>query len=442
MKKIAYIKRFFVTAATVAAVSGCSLDVPYEIAGSLFVDAKTLNLYYGDTHQLTASPSEATFIWSSDDESIAKVSQSGLVEATGFGVTNIIASTGDVSNKILVQVTYPTIDAAVARSGHSRIRLDITINSDRVKTVKAIRLDNNTSQEFDINFRQGTTEVYYTDLPEGKYAFNLIAIDKYGNEADPLKVEGNAYADKFESTMTNRGISAATLFGNGLAIKWSNTRGDFMEVEYTDRYGQTVHTQFDKVLENTYIYGFGSDLRYRTRYLPDQNACDTFSTAYADYSSVTDKHCVLSKDAPFTMPFIDFDLGGEGEAYHDTGSGNDGGNAYRANNGDALGGGVDIGSDMAIGWTNDNEWWNYTVDVKDAGAYDFEIESSVNSGTNIVITLDGVQLDSYYLASTGGWANWTWNYKKEFNFPAGVHVMRITYLNGGTNFRTMKFTYK
>src|SRR5258706_1061323 len=72
---------------------------------------------------------------------------------------------------------------------------------------------------------------------------------------------------------------------------------------------------------------------------------------------------------PGTIEAEDFDNGSEGVAYHDTTSGNTGGQ-YRTTNVDieaASEGGYDVG------WIASGEWLNYTVNVASAGSYYVQI---------------------------------------------------------------------
>ena len=70
----------------------------------------------------------------------------------------------------------------------------------------------------------------------------------------------------------------------------------------------------------------------------------------------------------------DYDLGGEGVAYHDNDPENQGGE-YRH-------GGVDITTDnegnYVVGWTEEGEWLKYTINVQESG--DYYVQARVSSG--------------------------------------------------------------
>lgn len=81
-----------------------------EITG-IIVNPKTNNLEVGATRQLNATvePSEVSqhAEWRSDNESIASVSENGLVTAVGAGQATITVTAGDKSDTATVNVTEP-----------------------------------------------------------------------------------------------------------------------------------------------------------------------------------------------------------------------------------------------------------------------------------------------------------------------------------------------
>ena len=86
----------------------------------------------------------------------------------------------------------------------------------------------------------------------------------------------------------------------------------------------------------------------------------------------------IAIELPGTLEVEDFDQGGEGIAFHDADSENEGTSAYRQD-----GEGVDIvgaNNGYGIGYTATDEWLEYTVNVKEAGNYRFE--ALVASGLN------------------------------------------------------------
>ena len=154
----------------------------------------------------------------------------------------------------------------------------------------------------------------------------------------------------------------------------------------------------------------------------------------------------LRASTPYSLRFIDFDFGGEGVAFHDNDSGNSGGNNHRSSGGDSNGGGVDIGGDLAVGWTSAGEWLKYTVIVYDAGDYEVSLDLAGAGTSEVYFEVDGVNVTgTINIPTTGGWGDWVWlSYipPLTLNFTEGMHSIRFHMVAAGTNFRTMRFTYK
>ena len=76
-----------------------------DVYPTITVDHSSVTLFEGDEIQLTASPSSLTFKWSTSDESIATVDNSGLVKAIKQGSASILCESGDISFETEVYVS-------------------------------------------------------------------------------------------------------------------------------------------------------------------------------------------------------------------------------------------------------------------------------------------------------------------------------------------------
>lgn len=128
---------------------------------------------------------------------------------------------------------------------------------------------------------------------------------------------------------------------------------------------------------------------------------------------------------PGTIQAEDYDVGGEGVAYHDTTPSNSGG-AYRSD-------GVDIevttdsGGGYDVGWIASGEWLEYTVDVASSDTYYVEVRvASLSAGGTLHIEIDGVDVTgAMSFGATGGWQSWTTVTSGGFSLSAGQHILRI-----------------
>lgn len=103
-----------ITAKTANGVSAtCVVTVTIPVT-AITISSETLALYLGDSQQLTATcapanASNAAITWTSSNESVATVSEDGLVTAAGTGTATIYASSNNnITATCTVTVTRPT----------------------------------------------------------------------------------------------------------------------------------------------------------------------------------------------------------------------------------------------------------------------------------------------------------------------------------------------
>jgi hypothetical protein len=171
-----------------------------------------------------------------------------------------------------------------------------------------------------------------------------------------------------------------------------------------------------------------------------------------------------------------YDQGGEGIAYHDVDSVNNGSGKLNPANGTYLnefrmGEGVDIsytksnGTDdnkfnrversmgaLYVGWTEPGEWINYTVHVKRSGSYTVAIMYTASGDGGIALDLDGKTLTQELKIpstrseqETTAWRQWHhWNRIDTLttvNLKKGIHVLTLkTVTHGNMNYDYLEFT--
>ncbi len=154
---------------------------------------------------------------------------------------------------------------------------------------------------------------------------------------------------------------------------------------------------------------------------------------------------ILSATASSIINAADFDLGGEGNAFHDNDPGDNSGQGgnYRRQGGDTQSEAVDIeGFGQNVGWTGSGEWLLYSVDVQDEGEYLVDVQTSVPGAGSFHLEVDGVNVtNTVEVPNTGGWGNFEWNPSPGIvmNLTAGKHKIKY-YFEGGHNFRAIRFT--
>jgi len=156
------------------------------------------------------------------------------------------------------------------------------------------------------------------------------------------------------------------------------------------------------------------------------------------------------QELPGKLTLAFYDEGGEGVAYHDADAVNHG--SGRLNKGPAekdnfrKDEGVDISYTKAafdkftdgtklpldmcyVGWTNQDEWLNYTVDVKEAGTYQVNILASSykNPDEKITLSVNGKDKCSFTLEETGDYHKWKmFNNVAEITLDKGVQLLKLT----------------
>lgn len=142
---------------------------------------------------------------------------------------------------------------------------------------------------------------------------------------------------------------------------------------------------------------------------------------------------------PGTVEAEDFDLGGEGVAYHDNNTGNNG-NRYRT------GEDVDIENcsegGYNVGWIETGEWLEYTVDVTTArGDYVLNIRTTTqNTGGRFHVEFKGIdETGTLTVPNSGGWQSWA-NVSTTVTLDPGVQIMRFV-RDGSADFNMNKFTF-
>jgi hypothetical protein len=147
-------------------------------------------------------------------------------------------------------------------------------------------------------------------------------------------------------------------------------------------------------------------------------------------------------DTPMSVPgqilAVDFDNGGEGVAYHDTTTGNLGGQ-YRSTDVD-----IEHASDggLNLGWIDPGEWLNYTVNVGKTGTYTVTLRVASPSGASLHVGFNGPSAGTWQSVSvpaTGGWQNWT-AVSVSVTLGAGVQQMTLWFDTGGLNVESANVT--
>jgi len=282
-----------------------------------------------------------------------------------MAVTGACRKMDDYKDKYLSEgsITYTgKIDSVKAHPGDGRIMLSGLLIADPKITELHIYW-NNKADSFVLPVTRtsgvDTLRPILNKMEEGVKTFTLVTFDKYGNRSVEVTTTGRVYGDVYKSLLLNRTINDGLFDGDSVSLDWNkldaSTGALGCELQYTDKSNNlqklfVKRTDTRTVLTN---YQYGTKFSYRTLFLPDTLAIDTF---YSKYQTVEVKANVTN---------VYFKNAGPGFANSDGGNGRWQTPADWITTDDVRNGGNNIGGLDAGGWLPSKAlsleaWWGMT----------------------------------------------------------------------------------
>lgn len=212
------------------------------------------------------------------------------------------------------------IDSVHMFPGKNRVGFTAFLNSDpRVTMFKVYWGAKSDSITFPLKAEELGTAVYriIPNVPEGEQSFEFVTFDAAGNKSVPLYGNIAAFGTRFQESMSNRGIKESWLNADlqtviNLGGMDTATKAFMTEIRYLTNANDSAstlvplllpNTESDTILEN---HRYGTEIIYRTYFLPAKNSIDTFFTPYTTYQPVSGAawvdltpQYVLNPGAPF-----------------------------------------------------------------------------------------------------------------------------------------------
>lgn len=189
------------------------------------------------------------------------------------------------------QPGYGTIDpvrTVHSFAGKNRVKLTWKLpTNEQIK--KCVIVWNGTKDSVIVRISSGTNTVseIIDELQEGSYSFVIYAYDKHGNTSKKVTVKESVYGDRYEDSLKNRPVRSVnkSFSDNGeTVIQWGDAAPHTVgtEVRYQDATGAFHDIFTEQFINKTDIkdYKRGNLLEYRTLYVPELHAIDTFYSAY------------------------------------------------------------------------------------------------------------------------------------------------------------------
>ena len=143
---------------------------------------------------------------------------------------------------------------------------------------------------------------------------------------------------------------------------------------------------------------------------------------------------------PGTINATEYDYGGEGVAYHDNSSANEGDGIRQDQRVDTQN--SDNGKPN-VGWVLSGEWLDYTIDVEESGDYNVVLRtaSANSSGGPAYLLVNGEErLGPIPVPGTGEWSNFINLQAGKIALDAADTLLTVKFVGGGFNLGDMKFT--
>jgi hypothetical protein len=248
------------------------------------------------------------------------------------------------------------------------------------------------------------------------------------------------------------GLTATAVSTSQINLDWADSTAP--DLSHYNVYRSTTsgsgYTLVASNLTNSSYSNAG--LAANTTYYYVVKAVDTSGNASANSSQASAKTQAATTQSPYggspvtisasgatRIQAENYDLGGHGVAYFDTGATNLG-NVYRTDGVD-LQATTDTGGGYNVGWTANGEWLEYTVSVPTAGAYDvsFRVASQSANGT-LHLESNGVNLTGpVSFTTTGAWQTFKTVTVGNVNLAAGQQVLRVAFDAANFNLNWLEF---
>ncbi len=305
------------------------------------------------------------------------------------------------------------------------------------------------------------------DLPGG------CTTDKYSQELDIVETIGDAktfpsFATSMHSNTHFRYVScqggSEDFYSVGSSIPLNSRTEDEFHVFGAWWKDATQVTFYANDVEGNTVQ-FNSDFSNtpfdRTMYLnmvtetydfeqPPSNASlldDSKNTSYYDWVRAyklvpvpvqTAYPSGIPHSIPGTIEAEYYDDGGQGIAYNDLESANNGNNVFRENEGvdlEARDGGINVG------WINEGEWLEYTVNAETKCYRISARVAAISSGKSIIVKLDGEVLGTIDVPNTGDWGAFqTVELNDIFIQGGSEQVLRLEFVGSGVNLNWVSFS--
>lgn len=182
-------------------------------------------------------------------------------------------------------------DSIKVKGGRERVELSWLLLSDpKVTGYKVYWNNRKDSVQNSVIKTAGidTVKLLLSNMPEDIYLFEIYMFDKDRNSSILSSAIGKSYGQFYQNSILNRTFKSSRRITAGAEITWTAAAQDllFVDLSYIDKSGNTISKLLSRSVEVDTLYNIPvrGTFQYRSAYIPEPNALDTF---YTNYRTVT-----------------------------------------------------------------------------------------------------------------------------------------------------------
>ena len=203
------------------------------------------------------------------------------------------------------------MDSVNVFAGRNRAQLQGIVNADpKITNFRVYWNSKNDSITVPVERSQGidTLSVIIDNLQENIYNFEVRTFDDEGNQSIPVYITGNVYGERYQESLGNRRYISHSLIGSNLTIDYASMdlSSGVIGTEIAYENAEGGQSEFFVPIDSTNVilddFLGGSTYSYRTLFVPEENAIDTFYTAYDEFTpqfQITDPPYFTNASFPF-----------------------------------------------------------------------------------------------------------------------------------------------
>ncbi|WP_423735854.1 DUF4998 domain-containing protein [Chitinophaga caseinilytica] len=178
-------------------------------------------------------------------------------------------------------------DSVAFIAGKERLMMRLwMINGQNIKNIIVLWNGRQDSLVLAAKLKTGrdSIDVMINGLVEKNYSFDIYAVDNFGHRSLTYTTFGATYGAQYTALLQNRRIKKMALYETAAAIDWFAPAENmiFNELKFKNRRGTDTVVRFPADDFTVNIDAAGSTpFQYRSLYIPEAEAIDTFATAWA-----------------------------------------------------------------------------------------------------------------------------------------------------------------